>query len=130
MQQNRELFSLVYFCQRSLPGARISGGLSNLSFSFRGMDAIREAMHGVFLYHAIKVRQTRVLSSQLLPGQGLQTRRPALEASENKLLLEQSRSLSLTYCLWCFHATAAELSRGHRDHGLKCFLSGPLQKVC
>ncbi|GAA6104824.1 methionine synthase, partial [Tachysurus ichikawai] len=38
----------------TLPGARISGGLSNLSFSFRGMDAIREAMHGVFLYHAIK----------------------------------------------------------------------------
>ncbi|EPY87536.1 methionine synthase isoform 1 [Camelus ferus] len=38
----------------TLPGARVSGGLSNLSFSFRGMDAIREAMHGVFLYHAIK----------------------------------------------------------------------------
>lgn len=38
----------------SLPGARISGGLSNLSFSFRGMEVIREAMHGVFLYHAIK----------------------------------------------------------------------------
>uniref|UniRef100_A0A671G1T4 Methionine synthase n=1 Tax=Rhinolophus ferrumequinum TaxID=59479 RepID=A0A671G1T4_RHIFE len=40
--------------KRTLPGARISGGLSNLSFSFRGMEAIREAMHGVFLYHAIK----------------------------------------------------------------------------
>uniref|UniRef100_A0A8C8ZWQ4 Methionine synthase n=1 Tax=Prolemur simus TaxID=1328070 RepID=A0A8C8ZWQ4_PROSS len=38
----------------TLPGARVSGGLSNLSFSFRGMEAIREAMHGVFLYHAIK----------------------------------------------------------------------------
>lgn len=33
----------------------MSGGLSNLSFSFRGMEVIREAMHGVFLYHAIKV---------------------------------------------------------------------------
>ncbi|KAF5909085.1 methionine synthase, partial [Clarias magur] len=40
--------------KESLPGARVSGGLSNLSFSFRGMDAIREAMHGTFLYHAIK----------------------------------------------------------------------------
>ncbi|XP_076856692.1 methionine synthase [Brachyhypopomus gauderio] len=40
--------------KETLPGARVSGGLSNLSFSFRGMDAIREAMHGVFLYHAIK----------------------------------------------------------------------------
>uniref|UniRef100_A0A4W3IM47 Methionine synthase n=1 Tax=Callorhinchus milii TaxID=7868 RepID=A0A4W3IM47_CALMI len=40
--------------KEKLPGARVSGGLSNLSFSFRGMEAIREAMHGVFLYHAIK----------------------------------------------------------------------------
>ncbi|XP_038670351.1 methionine synthase isoform X1 [Scyliorhinus canicula] len=40
--------------KRTLPGARISGGLSNLSFSFRGMEAIREALHGVFLYHSIK----------------------------------------------------------------------------
>uniref|UniRef100_A0A8C2DN58 Methionine synthase n=1 Tax=Cyprinus carpio TaxID=7962 RepID=A0A8C2DN58_CYPCA len=40
--------------KESLPGARVSGGLSNLSFSFRGMEVIREAMHGVFLYHAIK----------------------------------------------------------------------------
>lgn len=36
------------------PGARISGGVSNLSFSFRGNNLIREAMHSVFLYHAIK----------------------------------------------------------------------------
>uniref|UniRef100_A0A3B4ARI0 Methionine synthase n=1 Tax=Periophthalmus magnuspinnatus TaxID=409849 RepID=A0A3B4ARI0_9GOBI len=40
--------------KESLPRARVSGGLSNLSFSFRGMEAIREAMHGAFLYHAIK----------------------------------------------------------------------------
>jgi len=36
------------------PNARVSGGLSNLSFSFRGQDVIREAIHTVFLYHAIK----------------------------------------------------------------------------
>lgn len=35
------------------PGARVSGGVSNFSFSFRGKDTIREAMHSVFLYHAI-----------------------------------------------------------------------------
>uniref|UniRef100_A0A3Q2Q9M7 Methionine synthase n=1 Tax=Fundulus heteroclitus TaxID=8078 RepID=A0A3Q2Q9M7_FUNHE len=40
--------------KETLPGAKVSGGLSNLSFSFRGMEAIREAMHGAFLYHAIK----------------------------------------------------------------------------
>jgi 5-methyltetrahydrofolate--homocysteine methyltransferase len=36
------------------PGVRISGGISNLSFSFRGNDVIREAMHAAFLYHAIR----------------------------------------------------------------------------
>ena len=38
----------------NLPGARVSGGVSNLSFSFRGNNRIREAMHAVFLYHAVQ----------------------------------------------------------------------------
>ena len=38
---------------RELPGVRFSGGISNVSFSFRGNDVIREAMHTVFLYHAV-----------------------------------------------------------------------------
>jgi len=40
--------------KQNLPGARISGGISNISFSFRGNDVVREAMHSAFLYHAIK----------------------------------------------------------------------------
>ena len=40
--------------RENLPGAHVSGGVSNLSFSFRGNEAVREAMHSVFLYHAIK----------------------------------------------------------------------------
>ena len=41
--------------KKNLPGAHVSGGVSNLSFSFRGNNYIREAMHAVFLYHAIQV---------------------------------------------------------------------------
>ncbi|MBM6992688.1 MAG: methionine synthase [Prevotella sp.] len=41
--------------KKNLPGAHVSGGVSNLSFSFRGNDYIREAMHAVFLYHTIQV---------------------------------------------------------------------------
>ena len=41
--------------KQNLPGAKVSGGVSNLSFSFRGNNYIREAMHALFLYHAIKV---------------------------------------------------------------------------
>ena len=40
--------------KNTLPGAKVSGGLSNLSFSFRGNEPVREAMHSVFLYHAIQ----------------------------------------------------------------------------
>ncbi|MBE7485634.1 MAG: methionine synthase [Polyangiaceae bacterium] len=39
--------------KRELPGAKVSGGVSNLSFSFRGNDPVREAFHAAFLYHAI-----------------------------------------------------------------------------
>ena len=49
------------------PGAKVSGGVSNLSFSFRGNDAVREAMHAAFLYHAIAGRA----------GHGHRQRRPA-----------------------------------------------------
>ena len=44
----------VKWIKENLPHARVSGGISNLSFSFRGNDPLREAMHSVFLYHAIK----------------------------------------------------------------------------
>ena len=40
--------------KQHLPGARVSGGISNISFSFRGNNVVREAMHSAFLYHAIK----------------------------------------------------------------------------
>ena len=40
--------------KRALPGAKVSGGVSNISFSFRGNNPVREAMHAAFLYHAIR----------------------------------------------------------------------------
>jgi 5-methyltetrahydrofolate--homocysteine methyltransferase len=42
------------YIKDTLPGALVSGGVSNVSFSFRGNDAVREAIHSVFLYHAIR----------------------------------------------------------------------------
>jgi 5-methyltetrahydrofolate--homocysteine methyltransferase len=44
----------VRWIKLNLPGAKVSGGVSNLSFSFRGNDVVREAMHSAFLFHAIK----------------------------------------------------------------------------
>eukprot|EP01125_Pyxidicula_operculata_P021148 TRINITY_DN8045_c0_g1_i1.p1 TRINITY_DN8045_c0_g1~~TRINITY_DN8045_c0_g1_i1.p1 ORF type:complete len:1249 (+),score=367.38 TRINITY_DN8045_c0_g1_i1:3864-7610(+) len=45
----------IKLIKKELPGCKVSGGLSNLSFSFRGMETIRQAMHSAFLFHAIKI---------------------------------------------------------------------------
>lgn len=48
-----DFIQAVEWIKKNLPGARVSGGISNLSFSFRGNNYVREAMHSIFLYHAI-----------------------------------------------------------------------------
>ena len=49
-----DFFNATKWIKENLPGARISGGVSNVSFSFRGNNKVREAMHSAFLYHAIQ----------------------------------------------------------------------------
>lgn len=49
-----DFFRATKWIRENLPGAHVSGGVSNVSFSFRGNNAVREAMHSAFLYHAIK----------------------------------------------------------------------------
>ncbi|MCX8097711.1 MAG: methionine synthase [Casimicrobiaceae bacterium] len=53
-----DFIEAVRWIKANLPGAKTSGGISNLSFSFRGNDLVREAMHTVFLYHAIRAGLT------------------------------------------------------------------------
>ncbi len=48
-----DFFKATKWIKNNLPGARVSGGVSNVSFSFRGNNVVREAMHSVFLYHAV-----------------------------------------------------------------------------
>ena len=49
-----EYFEATKWIKKNLPGAKVSGGVSNVSFSFRGNETVRQAMHAVFLYHGIK----------------------------------------------------------------------------
>ncbi|MEQ8193399.1 MAG: methionine synthase, partial [Rhodospirillales bacterium] len=51
---SKDFIEAAKVLKETLPGIRISGGLSNVSFSFRGNNPVREAMHAVFLYHAIR----------------------------------------------------------------------------
>lgn len=48
-----DFFNATKWIKENLPGAKVSGGVSNVSFSFRGNNVVREAMHSAFLYHAI-----------------------------------------------------------------------------
>ena len=50
----RAFFEATRMIRESLPGAHVSGGVSNVSFAFRGNEPVREAMHAVFLFHAIR----------------------------------------------------------------------------
>ncbi len=57
--EEHDTFALAYFeavagIKRECPGAKVSGGVSNISFAFRGNEPVREAMHAAFLYHAIR----------------------------------------------------------------------------
>jgi 5-methyltetrahydrofolate--homocysteine methyltransferase len=54
----RDFIEATRAIKRELPHAKVSGGVSNASFSFRGNDAVREAIHTVFLYHAIRAGMT------------------------------------------------------------------------
>ena len=49
-----DFFDATEWIKKNLPFAKVSGGVSNVSFSFRGNDHVREAIHAAFLYHAIK----------------------------------------------------------------------------
>jgi len=57
-EYGRDYIEAVSWIQRHLPYAKTSGGVSNLSFSFRGNEPVREAMHTAFLYHAAKAGMT------------------------------------------------------------------------
>ena len=50
----KDFIDATRWIKQNLPGARVSGGISNVSFSFRGNNPVREAIHAVFLYHAIE----------------------------------------------------------------------------
>ncbi len=73
-------YAVAYFeatreIKRALPHVKISGGVSNMSFSFRGNNPLREAMHAVFLYHAIRAGMDMgiVNAGQLVPYEDIPT---------------------------------------------------------
>src|SRR5690606_1097559 len=78
VEHNNYALDFIQACawiREHLPGCLISGGISNVSFSFRGNNTVREAIHSVFLYHAIRAGLTMgiVNAGQLAVYDGLPT---------------------------------------------------------
>ena len=72
----KDFIDCCRYIKKNLPGANISGGISNVSFSFRGNNKVREAIHAVFLYHAIDAGLTmgivnagQLVSYEDIPGE-------------------------------------------------------------
>src|SRR5208282_721180 len=72
--------------KENLPRAKVSGGISNISFSFRGNNAVREAMHSAFLYHAIQAGLDMGIVNPGLLAVYQEVPKDLLELVENVLL--------------------------------------------
>mgnify|MGYP001389519322 CR=1 FL=1 len=99
--------------KNNLPGAKVSGGVSNISFSFRGNDTMREAMHAAFLYHAIKAGMDMgiVNAGQLAVYEEIP--KDLLELVEDVLL---NRRKDATERLITFAETLKQTTREHVKH--------------
>ena len=76
----------------NLPGARVSGGVSNLSFSFRGNNYLREAMHAVFLYHAIRAGMDMAIVNPSTAVMYEQIPQPLRDALEDVILCRREEA--------------------------------------
>ena len=81
-----DFFEAVRLIKQTLPGAKVSGGVSNVSFSFRGNNPVREAMHAAFLYHAIKAGLDMAIVNAGMLGVYEEIPRDLLERIEDVLL--------------------------------------------
>ena len=81
-----DFFEATRIIKRTLPRARVSGGVSNVSFSFRGNNAVREAMHTAFLYHAIEAGMDLGIVNAGMLGVYAEIPKDLLERVEDVLL--------------------------------------------
>lgn len=82
----KDFFESTAWIKQNLPGAKVSGGVSNVSFSFRGNDTVREAMHSAFLYHAVKAGMDMGIVNPSLLGVYSDIDKELLERVEDVLL--------------------------------------------
>ena len=114
--------------KKKYPLIKISGGVSNLSFSFRGNDHVREAMHSVFLYHAINAGMDMgiVNAGQLVVYDEIE---PTLRAlCEDVILNRNNDDNQATEKLITFAETVKEKGQGARDKGQEEWRQGTVEE--
>ncbi len=87
-----DFFEATRIIKDTLPGAKVSGGVSNVSFSFRGNNPVREAMHTAFLYHAIKAGLDMAIVNAGMLGNYAELDPELLEHVEDVLLNRRADS--------------------------------------
>ena len=94
-----DFIEAVRWIKRHLPGALTSGGVSNLSFALRGNNPVREAMHAVFLYHAVKagLDMAIVNPSSLIPCESID---PGLYLAVEDVLLDRDPQATERLLAW------------------------------
>ncbi len=81
-----DFFEATRIIKKTLPGAKVSGGVSNVSFSFRGNNPVREAMHTAFLFHAVKAGMDMAIVNAGMLGVYAEIPKDLLELIEDVLL--------------------------------------------
>ncbi|MGM0431925.1 MAG: methionine synthase [Spirochaetota bacterium] len=108
----------VEWIKSHLPGVKTSGGISNLSFSFRGNTIVREAMHTVFLYHAVQAGLDMAIVNPALVMRYTDIPGPLLEAVEDAVLARgQDASHRLTELAYQYGHDRNEPSTGGKPTG-------------
>ncbi len=87
----KDFIEATRWIRQNLPHAKVSGGLSNISFSFRGNDLVREAIHTAFLYHAIKAGLTMAIVNAGQIGVYDEIPKDLLERAEDIILNRRPR---------------------------------------
>jgi 5-methyltetrahydrofolate--homocysteine methyltransferase len=124
-----DFFEATRIIKRTLPHAKVSGGVSNVSFSFRGNNAVREAMHTAFLYHAIEAGLDMGIVNAGMLGVYAEIPRDLLERVEDVLL---NRRPDATERLTSFAdglKASQEASGGAepRQAGVEAWRTGPVE---
>ena len=100
--------------KENLPYAKVSGGLSNVSFAFRGNNPVREAMHSIFLYHAIEAGMDMgiVNAGQLEIYEGIE---PQLKALTEAVILNKSETASEALLDFSLSVTAGKKTQAEEE---------------